>query len=326
MTDGWALPESLRGTFFTAAQASAAGVGARRLRGDRVASLHLGIWADAEAKLGIRDRARAALLAVGDDAWISHASAAQLHGMWLPPRLRELDRIDVTVAAPLHAPRGAGIRGRQRDLDEACIEIVDGIRVTAPAQSFVDGVDYLAVDDLVALGESVLNDREPMAGRGAVLAAIDAHRGRRGHRRLVAAARLVSPRARSRSETIARLELRALGAPPAWWNVPVVLGDVELAPDAAFWPAGVVIEVEGEQHRVDRAQWLTDIDRYNRYQRLGLEPHRLIVTSRGETRERLRPILERIRQRWDASRPTPRIAPWFRRSATVDEGWLLDSD
>ncbi|GEK80741.1 hypothetical protein ABA31_20920 [Agrococcus baldri] len=323
MSDGWALPAALQGGVFTATDAAELGVGARRLRSDRVEQLHHGVWADASAELGIVDRSRAALLAVGPDAWISHATAAHLHELWLPPRLRELDRIDATMPAPMHAPRGSGLRGRQRVQDETQLMLLDGIRVTTPAQTFVDATDVLSLADLVALGDSVVQQRQPRAAAGELREAIDAHRGRRGHRRLLAAAQLVSPQSRSASETIARLELRALGDPPVWWNVPVVLDGIELAPDAAIWPAGLVIEVEGDHHRVDREQWVTDIDRYNLYQRLDLEPHRLLVTTRAETRERLRAILDRVRQRWDPERRPPPIADWCDEPPTVEDGWLL---
>ncbi|WP_347756245.1 hypothetical protein [Agrococcus sp. ProA11] len=323
MTDGWALPASLQQRCFTAQQAAAAGVGARRLRSKRVQQLHHGVWADASAELDLFDRTRAALASVSAEAWASHATAAHLHGLWLPPRLQTLDRIDTTTPAPVHAPRGRRLRGRQRSLATTAVTLLEGIRVTTPAQTFVDGVDYLAPADLVALGDAVVNERRPLATRVELQQAIAAHGRRRGHRRLLASAQLVSPRSRSRSETLARLELDVLGAPPVWWNVPVVLDGVELAPDAAIWPARVLIEVEGDQHRVDRSQWLRDIDRYNFFQRLGIEPYRLIVTTPAETRERLRPILDRVRERWDSGRQPPPITSWFEGSAIAGEGWLF---
>ena len=60
-----------------------------------------------------------------------------------------------------------------------------------------------------------------------------------------------------------RLGFESLDVPEPWYNVPVVLAGVTLAPDAAFWRSRVLIEVEGDQHRTDRAQWLKDLDRYN---------------------------------------------------------------
>ena len=325
--DGWALPESLRGGAFTSREAAALGVGPRRLRGDRARQLHHGVWADAAAELSVPDRARAALGTADELAWVSHATAATVHELALPPRLRRLDRIDLTVPSPMHAPRGSGIRGRQRTLELTSIELFDGLRVASPAQAFVDGCDYLAFEDLVALGDSVVWERAPRATRAGLVEAIEAHRGRRSHRRLVAAASAVRPRSASRPETITRLQLEALGAPEPWCNVPVVLDAEEaIAPDAAFWQAGLIIEVEGDQHRVDRAQWLTDLERYNRAQRSDIEVHRVVVTTPAEARRQLAPIVDRLRSRWDASREPPPIAPFFQGPAAFgSEPWLFSA-
>lgn len=326
MDDGWALPAALRGATFSAADAKAHGVAERRLRSGRATQLHHGVWADAGAALSVAQRASAALRATSPDAWISHATAAHLLGLRVPPRLRSLDRIDVTVPAPMHAPRGRGVRGRQRTLDPAAIALTAGVRASSPAQAFVDGADYLAFADLVALGDGIVDLRRPLASAAELRRSIEAHRGQRGHRRLLAASHAVRPTSRSWAETVTRLELEAMGAPPAWWNVPVRLpGGEELAPDAAFWQAGVLLEVEGDQHRTDRAQWLTDLDRYSLVQRYDLEPHRIIVTSPAETRARLRPVVDRILRRWDPSRRAAPIAGWYAHPPTFPDGWLCSA-
>ncbi len=323
-TDGWALPEALRGSTFTTAEARALRVGKRRLRSSRARSLHHGLWADAELELTFAQRCRIALEAIGNDGWISHASGAQLLQLTLPPRLRALDRIDVTVPAPARAPRGKGINGRQRLAESVATASLDGLQVVTAAQAFVDGCDYLEFADLVALGDSIVRERAPLATPEALVAAIEAHAGKRLHRQLVSAAHAIRPRAYSRPETITRLELRRAGVPEPWCNVPVLIDDGEaVAPDVAFWPAGMVIEVEGDQHRVDRAQWLVDLERYNRFQRRGIEVHRLTVTTPAALRLQLVPIVERVRQRWDPTRPVPEVAPFFRGSPILGSApWL----
>ena len=324
-SDAWALPEPLRGTSFTTAEAAAAGIGTRRLRGDRAGRLHHGVWVDADLELSITDRARAALRGADPAAWLGHATAAQLQQLALPPRLRTLDRIDVTVPSPMHAPRGSGVRGRQRAAEHSAIELLEDLRVATPAQCFIDGCDYLGFEDLVALGDSVVCEIDPRASKTEVLDAITAHEGRRAHRRLLAAARSLHPRARSRPETVNRLQLQSFGVPEPWCNVPVLIDDGDaIAPDVAFWPARLIVEVEGDHHRVDRAQWLTDLARYNRAQRNELEVHRVVVTTPAETRRQLAPIVERIRQRWDASRRPPPIAPFFTGQPTLGgAAWLF---
>lgn len=311
MDDGWALPDSLRGVLFTSAEAREAGVGAERLSSRRTVRLARDVYVDASASIDLRQRAAAALRSVDGSAWLSHATAASLYSCSLPPRLRELDRIDVTVPSPQHAPRGAGLRGRQRTLDPGQIRLHDGLRISSPAQTFVDGADYLGFEDLVALGDSIAKERSPLATVAELRRAVAAHAGQRGHRRLLAAAHALHPRAWSRPETIVRLGFEALGVPEPWCNVPVVLAGVTLAPDVAFWRSGVLIEVEGDQHRTDRAQWLTDLARYNLLQRLGLEQYRVTVATPAKTARDLAPIAERIRARHRPNAELPRIAGFF---------------
>lgn len=311
MDDAWELPESLREGLFSSADARAAGVGAERLSGDRTVRLARDVYVAASASVDLRRRSTAALRSVDGSAWVSHATAASLQELPLPPRLRELDRIDVTVPSPQHAPRGKGLRGRQRALDPAQIRLDGGLRMSSPAQTFVDGADYLSFEDLVALGDAIIKERAPLATRDELRAVVAAHAGQRGHRRLLAAAHALHPRAWSRPESIVRLGFETLGLPEPWCNVPVVLAGVTLAPDAAFWRSGVLIEVEGDHHRTDRAQWLTDLERYNLVQRLGLEQYRLTVATPAKTARDLAPIAERIRARHRPNAELPRIAGFF---------------
>ena len=108
-----------------------------------------------------------------------------------------------------------------------------------------------------------------------------------------------------------RLGFEALDLPEPWCNVPVVLAGVTLAPDAAFWRSRVLIEVEGDQHRTDRAQWLKDLARSNLVQRLGLEQYRVTVSTPTSTARDLAPIAARIRARHRPDAEFPRIAEFF---------------
>lgn len=77
---------------------------------------------------------RAALLACGDGAVISHGTAAAFHGLWdKPPRL-----IDVTV--PVEAGRKIdGVRCRRcRYPEPEEVEVVCGVAVTTVARTLVD--------------------------------------------------------------------------------------------------------------------------------------------------------------------------------------------
>jgi hypothetical protein len=99
-------------------------------------TVHRGVFRDAGAPRTPYQTLRAACVAVGDHAVVSHRSAAWLWGLVdRPPQTP-----DITVAHPLqHGRHARGIvRHQSNDLDESAISERHGIRTTNPLRTLVD--------------------------------------------------------------------------------------------------------------------------------------------------------------------------------------------
>jgi hypothetical protein len=105
---------------------------ARRVRDGRFHRLYRGVYAVGHRGLTLRGRFRAAVLACGERAVLSHFAAAAFWGFWTwDARL-----IDVTIASGTRAVDGIRVH-RSRTL-ERDVFVRHGIRVTSPARTLLD--------------------------------------------------------------------------------------------------------------------------------------------------------------------------------------------
>ena len=148
----------------------------RWLEHGRLLRLHRGVYAVGAQPLGSLSRFRAAVLACGPGAALSHRSAAAL---W---RIRRGYHGPVEVTTPLKRRSRKGIRVHVGNVP---VVEKDGIPVTTPAQTIIDLADVLierSVEQALALAEREgLVSREaltPIPGRrgaGVVARLADAH-------------------------------------------------------------------------------------------------------------------------------------------------------
>lgn len=124
----------------TREQLAAVGIGrgaiAHRLSAGRWQRVHPGVYLVAPAPLDFRARARAAMLACGADATVSHTTAAGLWGI-LPEGDRS-DHVHVTVPGRNAGPREGVCVHRTAVLNRDEIAIRDGLRLTSPARTICD--------------------------------------------------------------------------------------------------------------------------------------------------------------------------------------------
>jgi very-short-patch-repair endonuclease len=100
-----------------------------------VARRHRGVYVDALAPLAVRGHLFAALLACHETAFLSHRTAAALHGL----RALNVRAIEVTVVAE-HTPRHKGLivhRTSRTPLPDE-IRSFDGLRIASPSRTLVD--------------------------------------------------------------------------------------------------------------------------------------------------------------------------------------------
>jgi hypothetical protein len=117
----------------------------RRVKAGRLFRKHQGVYAVGRADLSQAGLFHAAVLAIGDDATLSHRAAAALWGFWD----RDIDRVEVTV--PRRVASRHGIRIYQvPDLPRAERKTWWGVPVTTPARALLDLAATLTSDEDLA--------------------------------------------------------------------------------------------------------------------------------------------------------------------------------
>ncbi len=223
---------------------------AHRLRTGRLVEAHRGVYGLGHLPRADRPRLRAALLAVGDDAVVSHRSAA---AWWaLAPD-----------APPVHVT-AAGRRGRTRSgivvhtcdrLEAASIRTHRGVPVTAPARTIVDFAVIAAEAEIErAVAEAQVLRLLTMPDLEAAVAARPRHRGAALVRRLIDAG---APPTRSELERRLRRLVRDAGLPMPEMNHRVA----PFTLDACWIAESVAVETDGWAAHGHRRAFERDRDR-----------------------------------------------------------------
>ncbi|GAA1442467.1 endonuclease domain-containing protein [Leifsonia poae] len=265
------LPATLPRAFATSV-ASEHGVAPRRLRARDVQHPFHGVNAigDVSAVEAYRHR-------MLPGQFFSHHTAAIVHGIPLPRTGRA---VHVAVVAPRTPPRASGVVGHRVSADVEVVTLPDGTPVCSAADTWCQLAVALSTSDLVAAADHLLGAR----GRPAIasvdeldLAARRHARGRgaRARRDAMARARWGSD---SRPESLLRLLVEDLEVGDVLINHPLTVGGRTLHPDLLVPSRSLILEYEGDHHRVERDQWNHDLARYDAFAAAGWRVMR--VTSR----------------------------------------------
>jgi len=220
---------------------------AERAEYGKLHRVHRGVYAVGHRSISRHTHLRAALLACGDGAVISHATAAAFHRLfdeW--PHF-----IDVTV--PVEAGRKLdGIRCRRcRYPEPEEVEATYGIMVTTIARTLVDLAGIVRLPDLRKLvGRAAMRRKLDLQ---AVDIAIYNAKGRRGLKVLELA--LVPyrtkdgelPDVRSDFETLLLPQLLDRGMPRPSTNAPIHIDDQRFLADFLWGKERVIVETDGRE-------------------------------------------------------------------------------
>lgn len=259
-------------TVFATVAARRAGVPRHRLRRADLESAGHGLWRRTDRDEVFLDRLRA-IQDLHPSGAFFHTTALRVLGVELPGRWERDPTLHLTH--PSHHPvdsRRPDMRHHWRGADVPT-RMIDGVRVTATAYSFVDLAALGAtLEELVIVGDSALFDhRQPGRGRNrrpgvvpldVLTAGVERRRGARGVVRAREALALVRVGADSPQETRLRLHLAAAGIPEPEVNprIGLVTGQ-GLRVDLVWAEAKVAVEYDGDQHRTDQRQWREDRER-----------------------------------------------------------------
>ncbi|KQY63561.1 MULTISPECIES: hypothetical protein [unclassified Nocardioides] len=240
---------------FTRADALAAGISPRQLRGSRFRRIFRSVLIDASVVVTPHVHAEAAWCVFDpEQSFLSHTSAARMHGVPIPTLPDE----HVTVLHPdLRRPRPGIVC---HVVSQAKVIVRDGIRISAHAQMFVELSSLLPLVDLVVVGDNLVR-----TGRVTLADLVNfcetaqlPYAAKARH-----AASLVRERVDSPMETRLRLLIVLAGLPEPQVNLSLRTVDREVVRryDLSYPEVRVIIEYDGRHHieRID--QWEADLER-----------------------------------------------------------------
>lgn len=263
---------------FTRAAALANQLTDAKLRTKAYQRLFHGIYLCSSVQVTPAVRAQAALCAVGEGAYASHLTAAELWGIPTPP----------DGLTHLTAPPGEG-RNRRRGIvthrlrTGAATTQREGVPTSTPEQAFCElAAGGVGLVDLVVAGDALLRTghatRETLerAVRGMSCAGVTSARRALGY---------VRDGVDSPMESRLRMLLVLAGFPEPQVNV-ILRGEggrwVRRF-DLCYRSSMVIVEYDGRQHADDPEQWENDIYRREELERQGYTI--VVITSRGIYRD-----------------------------------------
>jgi hypothetical protein len=163
---------------------------------------------------------------------------------------------------------------------------VGGLPVAEPADAWCQLGSSLSVRELVVVGDGLMRRKDPLATLDDLQAAVARWGARRGAKRLRAALSMVRPRTDSVRETELRLDAAAAGLPEPEVNglIRDELGRFVAWGDLVYRAQRVLLEYDGEQHRLDDRQFARDVQRLDDLARLGWRVIRVNKAHLGPAR------------------------------------------
>lgn len=231
---------------------------------------------------GVLRDARAYFAVAPGHAFLAGRSAAIAWGAPIDPG----EELCVGVLAPHRAPRRPGIRGLKLAPTLTRIREHDGMRLTSPASTWAELGGELSHRELVIVGDAFVciprDDRgwlrpdRQLATIEQLTAAAMAP-GRRNRPALLAAIADIRVGSMSALESEYRMNAQDEGLPEPALNIEIrdAWGALIGIGDIVHVEFMTIVEIEGDQHRTSRRQWLRDLDKYAAYAERGYELVRL---------------------------------------------------
>lgn len=240
---------------FTLDEAQSLGVTRDRLRGSKFAGSGYGLYRPAAWEFTLHEAARA-LCAATPGAWISHTTAAQLHGLILPPWLQHETDLHVSKPRTLPETRRKGITGHTLLAFEDEVETIDGLRMSTRARTWLDLARILPLPNLVCMGDqliriprTVFEGRvEPFATTASLGAMMARHRNLQGIVRAREALGLMRVGSDSGPETLLRLAMLDAGLPEPGLQLSLWPTPNSPSADLGYRRRRIAIQYDGGTH------------------------------------------------------------------------------
>lgn len=272
---------------FSRADARAAGLPLRELLSKRYHKLLYDSYVSATVTITHELRAEAAVNASGSGAYVSHFTAAVLWGAVVP----ETPYLHVSVPRQEHRCRRQGVKAHASEGKPPPVR-QRGLPVSSPAQTFIDLAEAgLTLVQLVVLGDSLVRAERLEPDDLVTAAAAYAGKGAKLARR---AARHVRAGVDSAMESRLRMLLVLAGLPEPTVNYIVRNADgrIWMRFDLYYAAYGLLVEYDGRQHAENSKQWLRDIARRERLDKMRL---RLLIVTKDDFYDAPEQVLVRVR-------------------------------
>jgi very-short-patch-repair endonuclease len=243
---------------FTYAQGLAAGLRPAELRSKDYRPVIHGVYIHASVPRRPFERVEAALFVHRHDprAYASHVSAARVYEVPLPERLSDEH---VTVFHKQDRRRRRGVCPHLAPPSGLVITLY-GIRVSAPAQVFLELASLLNLVELVVVGDALVKQ-----GRVSPEALVEAARTFSGTGAVLARRAASYVRAGVDSPMESRLRmmivLAGLAEPTVALRINYPDGRLRYRLDLSYPELKLAVEYDGRQHAEDTTQWEGDVER-----------------------------------------------------------------
>lgn len=253
------LPAIFEELPFSRTTALSAGVTSGRLRARDLRAPFHAVRVDSSLPDDVFWRCRAYTERMSAANAFSHHTAAELYGFPLPLYARRDRNLHVARPAGGTVPVGRGVRGHEVSAKLwMCRDVIHRdhgrgelfvLRALSPALVWAQLSTLLDIDDLVAVGDSIVTGVEPLASTEELSAIAALCGGRRGALALREALPLIRVGPLSRPESLIRLQMMKAGLPEPALNVAVndQRGDRIGEPDFCWPEFRVLAEYDSER-------------------------------------------------------------------------------
>lgn len=269
-----ALPPCLQGRAFTLSEAIASGVTRRMLQGKRFVTIHRGVHIEAGVELTLEVLVQADLLALPDDACVSHTTALRWYGVNVGPANTRHYSTNTACQTRL---RHVTLHRRRGTISP---RMVRGVPVLGADRTLVDCGTVLNPVDLVRAGDALVR-------LGFTTPAILRRYADERHLDGVVRTRGSAVHVRSRVDSVKETDVRLLcvfsGLPEPEANV-VILDEQDrflARGDLVYRALRIVLEYDGWHHERSAQQRQKDILRRERLEEAGW---RIIVITAEDLR------------------------------------------
>ncbi|ASN21446.1 DUF559 domain-containing protein [Arthrobacter sp. YN] len=277
MPNATPLPPALISAPFTIDEAEAAGLKQSHLW-NRVGidGVSRGLYRPSDWDFELSAAARS-LSAASPGAWISHVTAARLHGACLPPWLSDSNELHLSKPRHLPSVRRKGVIGHTVVASDDEIENVQGIRISTRSRTWLDLARRLPLGDLVCMGDELIRRPRPdFEERDAPFTTLEAlrelvgrHRNLQGVVRAREALELMRVGSDSAPESLLRLAMLDAGIPEPELQVLLRPNDpFSPSADLGFRGRRVAIQYDGGHH-LGREQIFSDRRRDKAFEAAG---------------------------------------------------------